>query len=70
MVKELTAADFARGVKNPYFSKLMRKTEVAVEHEVYAIFNEAGEESGVSAEIIMGRCLADYAKMLKEHDDK
>jgi len=69
MVKELTPADFARGVKNPYFSKLMRKTEVAVEHEVYAIFNEAGDESGVSAEIIMSRCLADYAKILKDHNE-
>ena len=69
MIKELTAADFARGVKNPYFSKLMRKTEIAVEHDVYAIFNEAGEQSGVSAEMIMSRCLADYAKMQENESE-
>ena len=69
MVRELTADDFARGVKNPYFAKLMKKTEIAIEHELYEVFCEIGKQNGVTAEIIMSRCLADYAKILQEHDD-
>ena len=67
-MRELTAEDFARCVKNPYFEKLNRKTEVAVRHETYRIFEEIGNNSGVPAEIIMNRCLEAYAKKLKAAD--
>ena len=69
MKNELSAADFERGVKNPYFDKLNKKTEVAVRHEIYQIFQEIGEQNGVAPEVIMSRCLTDYAKMLKEDDE-
>jgi len=61
MKAEYTAEDFARGVKNPYFEKLNRKTEVAVRHETYRLFQEIGNRNGVAAEVIMNRCLEDYA---------
>ena len=70
MIKELTAEDFARGIKNPYFDKLMKKTEVAVEHEFYDVFYKIGKQNGVSAEMIMSRCLADYAMELQVQDDE
>jgi len=68
MKKEYTAEDFAKGVKNPYFNKLNRKAEVVVRIETYEIFNEIAKENGVTPEIIMSRCLANYAKKLQEDD--
>ena len=69
MKAEYTSEDFARGVKNPYFEKLNIKTEVAVRHETYRLFQEIGAQNGVPAEVIMNRCLEDYAKLLEEDQD-
>jgi len=68
MIKEITEEEFARGVRNPYFEKLMKKTEVAIRKEDYATFCEAGEINGVPAEMIMRNCLADWAERFREHD--
>jgi len=68
MIKEITAEEFARGVKNPYFDKLMRKTEIALKKEDYDVFFEAGKMNGVPAEMIMRNCLSDWAQKLREHD--
>jgi len=69
MIRELTEKDFARGVKNPYFDKLMVKTEVALKKEDYAIFCEVGRINGVPTEMIMRNCLAEWAKKLREHEE-
>ena len=69
MKNEYTTADFAKGVKNPYFDKLNKKTEIAVRNEIYMVFREIGEKNGVEPEVIMSRCLTDYAKSLQEHDN-
>ena len=69
MIRELTEKDFARGVKNPYFDKLMTKTEIALRKEDYQTFCEVGEINGVPAEMIMRNCLAEWAKKLREHDE-
>jgi len=68
-MRELTAEDFARGVKNPFFDKLCRKVEVVIRHEDYEVFLETARLNGerVKPEDVMKRCLADYAKTLKEH---
>ena len=63
-MRELTAEDFAKAKKNHYFDILNLKTEVAIRRDTYKIFEEIGNKNGVSAEIIMNRCLEDYAKML------
>ena len=68
MTKEISEKDFARGVKNPYFDKLMTKTEIALRKEDYATFREVGEKNGVPAEMIMRNCLAEWAKKLREHE--
>jgi hypothetical protein len=65
---EYNAADFERSIKNPYFEKLNQKSEVSIRREIYKIFREIGEQNGVEPEVIMSRCLADYAKRL--HDDE
>jgi len=66
MKAEYTAADFERGVKNPYFEKLNRKAEVVMRHEIYDVFREIGKQNGVEPEVIMSRCLTDYASMLQK----
>ena len=66
MKTEYTVEDFQGAIKNPYFEKLNRKVEVAVRHEAYRIFEEIAEQNGTKPEVIMNRCLADYAKMLSE----
>ena len=68
MIEELTAEDFARAVKNPYFDKLMTKIEIALRKEDYSVFCEVGKMNGVPAEMIMRNCLADWAEKFREHD--
>ena len=70
MIKELTEKDFEHAVKNPYFDKLCRKVEVVIRHEDYAVYEEVAKLNGerVKPEDVMKRCLADYAKILKEHE--
>ena len=68
MKAEYTAEDFKRAIKNPYYAKLNKEVVVAIRHEVYDIFCEIGKQNGVEPETIMNRCLASYAKRLKEHD--
>ena len=65
MIKEITEKEFARGVKNPYFDKLMTKTEIALRKDDYSTFCEIGEMNGVPAEMIMRNCLADWAQKLR-----
>ena len=68
MINEITAKEFALGERNPYFDKLMTKTEVSLRKEDYSTFCEVGDSNGVPAEMIMRNCLADWAKKLREHD--
>ena len=68
MIEELTAEDFARAEKNPYFDKLMTKIEIALKKEDYSVFCEVGQSNGVPAEMIMRNCLADWAAKFREHD--
>ncbi|MDR2167078.1 MAG: hypothetical protein LBE35_04405 [Clostridiales bacterium] len=64
-----TIDELERSVKNPFYEKLNRKAVVSIRHEDYEVFSEAAKLNGerVTAEDIMRRCLADYAKILKEH---
>jgi len=70
MINELTEKDFESAVKNPHFDKLCRKVEVVIKHEDYEVFLETAKLNGerVKPEDVMKRCLADYAKILREHE--
>ncbi|MDR1704493.1 MAG: hypothetical protein LBS19_07385 [Clostridiales bacterium] len=68
MIKELTEDDFAKGVKNPFFDKIMTKTEIALRNEDYETFCEVGKMNNVPAEMIMRNCLADWAEKFRNHD--
>ena len=67
-IRELTEEDFARAVKNPHFDKLMTKVEVAVTKEDFATFEELARINGISVQIMMRSCLADFAKEVREED--
>jgi len=69
MKTEYTAEDISKAVRNPYFDKLNQKTEIAVRHDIYKVFCKIGERNGVKPEVIMSRCLTDYAQKLQESDD-
>ena len=66
MKNEYNEADFAAGVKNPYFEKLNRKAEVAIRHEVYSVFEDIAKQNGMTPEQIMQNCLIDYAAELSK----
>ena len=66
MKDEYTAEDFKRGIKNPYFHKLNTEVLVPMRNEVYRVFEEIASQNGVKPEVIMNRCLVDYAKTLQE----
>jgi len=68
MKDEYTAIDFAKGIKNPFFEKLNRKTEVSVRHETYQIYETIGKKSGVEPELIMRRALEQFAEILLDED--
>jgi len=67
-MRELTADDFKKGIKNPFFDKLCRKIVVAISHENYAIYESIAKKRGVTPEMVMQRCLDEYAKILDEHE--
>ena len=69
MRAEFTIDELKKGVKNPFFNKLIKEVTVAIRHDDYEVFVDAARQNGekVKPEDIMRRCLADYAKMLKEH---
>lgn len=69
MKVEYTTEDFAKAVKNPYFDKMARKSEVTVTHEDYKIFSEVAQKNGVKPEDIMYRCLTIYAQELRDHNE-
>ena len=69
MIRELTEEDFARGVRNPYFDKLMTKTEISLRKKDYQLFSEMGSLYGVSAEVMIRNYLGDLADELREHDE-
>ena len=61
--------ELKKGVKNPFYEKLNKEVLVAIRHEDYEVFLNAAKQNGsrVRPEDIMRRCLADYAKLLREH---
>ena len=69
MMRELTEKDFARGIKNPHFDKLMTKIEIAIRKDDWNTFLELSKLNGIPPEIIMRNCLADFAKEIREEDD-
>ncbi|MCL1986361.1 MAG: hypothetical protein FWG64_00090 [Firmicutes bacterium] len=68
MKAEYTEEDFAKAIPNPYFHRLNTVTEVALRHEVHAIYQKIADNLGTEPAIVMRRALETYAKRLEEHE--
>ena len=75
MKNSYSEADFANGIKNPYFNKLNRKVEIIVEnktvtvpirHTTYDIFSELARHTNETPEIIMRRLFMDFVAELSK----
>ena len=67
-MRELTEKDFARGVKNPYYDKLMTKIEIAISKEDLVTFGELSKLNGFPVDMIIRNCLADFAEEIREDE--
>jgi len=67
-MRELTAEDFKKAKKNPFYDKLIKEVVLPVRREDYAIFEETARMNGETPESVMKRCLKIAAKELQEHD--
>ena len=68
MKAEYTEEDFAKAIPNPYFHRLNTVTEVALRHEVHAIYKKIADNLGTEPGIIMRRALEIYAEELEQDD--
>ena len=64
---EYTLEELRKGIKNPFYSKLIKEVVVPVRHEDYVIFKEVADINGETPESVMKRCLKMAAKELQEH---
>lgn len=65
--KEYTAEELKKGIKNPFYSKLIKEVVVPVRYEDYAVFNKVADINGETPESVMKRCLKMAAIELQEH---
>jgi len=68
VMRELTEKDFAKGVRNPHYDKIMTRVEIDITKEDLATFNELSKLNGLSVELILRNCLADFAEEIREDD--
>ncbi|MCL2386252.1 MAG: hypothetical protein FWC89_01765 [Defluviitaleaceae bacterium] len=68
MMRELTEKDFARGIRNPHYEKIMTKIEIAITREDLATFGELSKLNGFPVELIIRNCLADFAEEIRSDD--
>ena len=68
MMRELTEKDFARGVKNPYYDKIMTKIEIAISKEDLETISELSKLNGFPVDMIIRNCLADFAEEIREDE--
>ena len=66
MMRELTEADFARGVKNPHFDKIMKKIEIAIRKEDWNTLCDLSKLNSIPPEIIIRNCIASLAKEIRK----
>jgi len=66
MMRELTAKDFEKAVRNPHFDRLMTKVEVPISKEDWASICELAKLNDVRPEIIIQNCLSEFAEEIRE----
>ena len=66
--KEYTLDELKRGIRNPFYEKLIKEVVVPVRREDYAVFEAVAKANDESPESVMKRCLRIAAKEIQEHD--
>ena len=66
MMRELTEKDFARGVQNPHYDKIMTKIEIPITKEDIKTFEELSKLNGYPVELIIRNYLADFAEEIRQ----
>ena len=64
---EYTIDELKKGIRNPFYDKLVKEVVVPVRREDYAVFEEVASINGETPESVMKRCLKMAAMELKEH---
>ena len=65
---EYTIEELKKGIRNPFYDKLIKEVVVPIRREDYAVFEEIANINGETPEAVMKRCLKMAAKELKEYD--
>ena len=65
---EYTIDELKKGIRNPFYHKLVKEVVVPVRREDYAVFEEVANMNGETPESVMKRCLKMAAKEMKEYD--
>jgi len=65
---EYSLKDFKNVMINPFYDKLNTEVVVSLRRDVYQVFVDIAQQNDEEPERVMRRCLADYAKILSEHE--
>ena len=64
---EYSLEELKKGIRNPFYDKIIKEVVVPVRREDYAVFVEVANINGETPESVMKRCLKIAAKELQEH---
>ena len=65
--KEYTIEELRKGIKNPFYEKLVKEVTIPIRHEDYAVFQEIAQINGETPESVVKRCVRIAAKELQEN---
>ena len=65
--KEYTLEELTKGIRNPFYDKLITEVTVPIRREDYAVFEEVAKINGETPESVMKRCLHFTAKEFQEN---
>ena len=63
--REYTIDELKNGVRNPFYSKLVKEVTIPVSRDDYAVFEDIAKMNGESPESVMKRCLKMAAKEMQ-----
>ena len=66
--KEYTIDELRKGVKNPFYEKLIKEVVVPIRREDYAIFEEVAKLNDEPVEVLLKRCMKSSARRLQQHE--
>ena len=65
--KEFTIEELRKGIKNPFYEKLVKEVTIPIRREDYAVFQAIAQTNGETPESVMKRCIRIAARELQEN---